>query len=323
MEISGLAAGYRADFIRDVSPVIAKAGCNAGTCHGSKEGRNGFKLSLRGYDPETDLRAFTEDLASRRVNVASPDDSLMLLKAVAEVPHEGGRRMTMDSVYYQILRQWILSGATLDLKSPRVAKIELFPSNPVVQKIGAKPANSRDGHLRRRRRRVMSRRSHSSKAATRTWRPPDAAGLITTLRRGEAPVLARYEGNYVATTLTVMGDRSGFVWQEPPSWGKIDELVAAKWKRMKIAPSELCTDLEFIRRVYLDLTGLPPSPRGGRRVSCGYARIANQAGCRHRSFDRQSGIRRSLGEQMGGFVAMQQQVSRQRGRRFVPGVDSQ
>src|SRR5205807_1734666 len=87
----------------------------------------------------------------------------------------------------------------------------------------------------------------------------DGTGLLTTVRRGEAPVLARYEGNYAATTLTVMGERGGFVWQEPPAWGKIDELVAAKWKRMKIEPSELCTDLEFIRRVYLDLTGLPPT----------------------------------------------------------------
>src|SRR5437588_349932 len=87
----------------------------------------------------------------------------------------------------------------------------------------------------------------------------DSAGLLTSLRRGEAPVLARYEGNYVATTLTVMGDRDGFVWKEPPAWGRIDELVAAKWKRMKIAPSEVCTDLEFIRRVYLDFTGQLPS----------------------------------------------------------------
>ena len=82
LEISGMSKGYHADFIRDVSPVISRLGCNAGTCHGAKEGKNGFKLSLRGYDPETDLRAFTDDLASRRVNIASPDDSLMLLKAV-------------------------------------------------------------------------------------------------------------------------------------------------------------------------------------------------------------------------------------------------
>ncbi|MEO6182443.1 MAG: c-type cytochrome domain-containing protein, partial [Verrucomicrobiota bacterium] len=110
VEITGLGKGYQADFVRDVNPVLSQLGCSAGTCHGAKDGKNGFKLSLRGYDPETDLRALTDDLASRRVNLASPDDSLMLLKAVAEVPHEGGRRTTVDSKYYQILRQWIANG---------------------------------------------------------------------------------------------------------------------------------------------------------------------------------------------------------------------
>src|SRR5207245_8530638 len=137
VEIAGLGKPYRADFIRDVSPVVARLGCNAGTCHGAKEGKNGFKLSLRGYDPETDLRALTDDMASRRVNLASPDDSLMLLKAVAEVPHEGGRRATVDSKYYGILRQWIADGAKLDLKSPRVVKIELLPQDPVAQRLGS------------------------------------------------------------------------------------------------------------------------------------------------------------------------------------------
>ncbi|MHC4994876.1 MAG: DUF1549 and DUF1553 domain-containing protein, partial [Planctomycetota bacterium] len=87
----------------------------------------------------------------------------------------------------------------------------------------------------------------------------DREGYLTAVRRGEAPVLARYEGAYAATTLTVMGDREGFVWQQPPTWGKVDQLVAAKWKRMKIAPSDLADDAKFIRRVYLDLTGLPPT----------------------------------------------------------------
>ena len=89
--------------------------------------------------------------------------------------------------------------------------------------------------------------------------------LITTLRRGEAPILARYEGAYAATTLTVMGDRTGFVWQEPPANSRIDRLVAAKWQRMKILPSDLCTDSEFVRRVFLDLTGLPPNPEEVRQ----------------------------------------------------------
>ena len=259
VEISGLAKGYSADFIRDVNPVIAKLGCSAGTCHGAKEGKNGFKLSLRGYDPETDLRALTDDLASRRVNLASPDDSLMLLKAVAEVPHEGGRRTTVDSKYYQILRRWIADGATLDMKSPRVTKIEIFPQDPVAQKIGSRQqmrvlASFADGATR-----DVTAESfvESGNADVATI---DSSGLVTTLRRGEAPVLARYEGSYAATTITVMGDRTGFVWSDPPGWSKVDELVSAKWKRMKIQPSEVCTDLEFIRRVYLDLTGLPPSP---------------------------------------------------------------
>ena len=258
VEISGQAKGYQADFIRDVNPVVAKLGCSAGSCHGAKDGKAGFKLSLRGYDPETDLRALTDDLASRRVNLASPDDSLMLLKAVAEVPHEGGRRTTVDSKYYQILRRWIADGATLDMKSPRVTKIEILPQDPVVQKLGSRQqmrvvASYADGATRDVTAESFVESGNGDVAAI------DSSGLVTTLRRGEAPVLARYEGSYAATTITVMGDRSGFVWKEPASWGKIDELVAAKWKRMKIEPSELCTDLEFVRRVYLDLTGLPPS----------------------------------------------------------------
>src|SRR6185295_18165265 len=87
----------------------------------------------------------------------------------------------------------------------------------------------------------------------------DRSGIMFALRRGEAAVLARYEGAYAATTLTVMGDRKGFAWENPPTYSKIDELVAAKWQRMKIRPSGVCTDPEFIRRAYLDLTGLPPT----------------------------------------------------------------
>ena len=87
----------------------------------------------------------------------------------------------------------------------------------------------------------------------------DDFGLLTTLRRGEAPILARYEGCYAATTLTVMGDREGFQWEAPPVHNQIDRLVAEKWKRMKILPSGISGDLDFLRRVYLDLTGLPPT----------------------------------------------------------------
>ncbi len=94
ISVAGIAAEVHPEWTKDVNPVIARMGCNMGTCHGAKDGKNGFKLSLRGYDPIYDVRAFTDDMASRRVNLASPDDSLMLLKATAGVPHEGGQRTT-------------------------------------------------------------------------------------------------------------------------------------------------------------------------------------------------------------------------------------
>ena len=246
------------DFIRDVNPVMTKLGCNAGTCHGAKEGKYGFKLSLRGYDPIFDVRSLKDDLAGRRLNVASPEDSLMLLKATAAVPHEGGQRTKLGEKYYEVLRSWIADGAKLDLKAPRVAKIEIFPHDPVVQQIGARQqvrivATFTDGKSRDVTAEAFVDSGNTDVAKT------DGAGLIDTLRRGEAPLLARYEGNYIATTLTVMGDRTGFAWQQPETWSRIDELVAAKWERMKIQPSELCSDADFLRRVYLDLTGLPPS----------------------------------------------------------------
>ena len=246
------------DFIHDVNPVMTKLGCNAGSCHGAKEGKFGFKLSLRGYDPIYDVRSLKDDLASRRLNVASPEDSLMLLKSTAGVPHEGGQRTKIGEKYYEIMRSWIADGAKLDLNAPRVKKIEVFPHDPVVQQIGARQqvrivATFTDGKTRDVTAEAFVDSGNTDVAKT------DGGGLIETLRRGEAPLLARYEGNYAATTLTVMGDRSGFVWESPEVWGHIDELVAAKWERMRIQPSGVCSDSDFLRRVYLDLTGLPPS----------------------------------------------------------------
>jgi len=246
------------DFIRDVNPVLSKLGCNAGTCHGSAKGKNGFKLSLRGYDAIFDVRALTDDLASRRVNVASPDDSLMLLKTAGGVPHQGGALIKPDDKYYKLIRQWIASGARLNLEVPRVTGIEVSPLNPVIEKTGGSQqmqvvAKYSNGQTRD----VTAEAfvvSGNTEVAT-----IDENSKMTALRRGESAVLARYEGAYAATTLTVMGDRSGFVWEQPETWGKVDELVAAKWKRMKIIPSELTNDAQFVRRVYLDLTGLPPT----------------------------------------------------------------
>jgi hypothetical protein len=258
VEVANFVANQKVDFIRDVNPVLSKLGCNAGTCHGSKEGKNGFKLSLRGYDPIYDVRALVDDLAGRRVNFASPDESLMLLKATGAVPHEGSQRTKFGDKYYQILRAWIADGAKLNLDTPRVARIEIFPKNPVVQETGARQqiriiATYADGKARDVTAESFIESGNTDVVTT------DGGGLMMTQRRGEAPVLARFEGNYAATTVTVMGDRSGFAWQGQPANNRIDELVAAKWQRMKILPSALCNDEDYIRRVYLDLTGLPPT----------------------------------------------------------------
>ena len=259
VDIANVGKGHPMSYVRDVAPVISKMGCNAGTCHGSKDGKNGFKLSLRGYDPLYDVRAFTDDLASRRVNLASPDDSLMLLKATNGVPHVGGQLTLPSSPYYEVVRGWISKGAKLDRKH-QVTKIEVTPQNPIVQNIGGKQqmriiATYASGE----------KRDVTSEAFVESGNVDvvavDGTGLVSTMRRGEAAVLARYEGAYAATTITVMGDRSSFKWEKQPSNNYIDKLVAVKWKRMKILPSRITTDAEFVRRLYIDLTGLPPTAK--------------------------------------------------------------
>ena len=260
VEVSGQAAPLVVDYLHEVTPVMSRMGCNAGTCHGAKDGKAGFKLSLRGYDPVYDLRAFTDDIKGRRTNVASPDDSLMLMKATAGVPHEGGQVTRPGSDHYRILRAWIAAGAQVKFDSPRVVKIALSPSNPTIQREGSRQqmrvlATYADGRVR-----DVTQDAYVETGNMDVAKAEKQGGLLTALRRGEAPVLARYEGSYASTVLTVMGDRSGFAWQAPPANNRIDELVAIKLERMKTLASALCTDLEFVRRVHLDLTGLPPAP---------------------------------------------------------------
>ena len=302
VKVTGTLTVRTPDYVRDVKPIISRMGCDAGTCHGAKDGKNGFKLSLRGYDPIFDVRAFTDDIAARRVNYASPDDSLMLLKATGAVPHEGQQVTEAHSEYYRVIRDWIANGADLKDPSPVVTRIEVTPHNPVIPEVGGQQqirvvATYVDGSQR------DVTREAFIESANQDVAMHDDYGLMTTLRRGEAPVLARYEGAYAATTLTVMGDRSGFEWEEQPVNGRLDELVAAKWKRMKILPSELCSDEEFIRRAYLDLTGLPPKPLQLRLF---LADPSDSRAKRAQSIDRAhrfSGVRRALDEQVGGHVA--------------------
>jgi WD40 repeat protein len=246
------------DFIRDVNPILSRLGCNQGTCHGAQAGKNGFKLSLRGYDPIFDVRALTDDLAGRRFNPTAPMESLMLTKPLGLVPHAGGKLLNDDETRTQVLKAWIATGAGVRLETPRVVAIEVRPQNPVIDAIGGRQqirvvAQYSDGKQRDVTREAFIESGNTEVATV------GSGEQLTAVRRGEAPILARFEGAYAATTLTVMGDRQGFTASTNSHAAEIDRLVSRKWERMKIVPSAVCTDAEFLRRVYLDLTGLPPT----------------------------------------------------------------
>ena len=245
-------------FVRDIEPLLSKVGCNAGTCHGSAKGKNGFKLSLRGYDPEFDYQALVNDLSGRRFNRVNVDESLMLLKPTGDVPHEGRQVIKPKSREYDLIKQWIAEGAAYEEPAAgRANKIEILPAQVEIDLPGRTQqllvvASYPDGSTRDVTREAVFESSNSDVAEIK-------ANTVKSVRRGEAAILIRYEGLYSARQVTVMGDRRGFEWAATPEYNFVDKHVHAKLKRMKILPSDLCTDAEFVRRIHLDLTGLPPS----------------------------------------------------------------
>jgi len=243
------------DYVRDFLPHLSKLGCNQGTCHGAQQGRKGFKLSLRGYDPLFDYRALVDDVSGRRFNRAQPADSLMLQKPTQGVPHEGGFLFDENSRAYRDIYQWIAEGCRYT-ETPRPVRLEMNPAAPSLERTGEKQqmqviAHYADGTSRDVTRDAIFESSNFEVATVTT------AGQIKAVRRGESALLARYEGVYSNITVTVLGNREGFVWQDSPEHNFIDTHVNAKLKKMKNLPSDLCTDAEFLRRVSLDLTGLP------------------------------------------------------------------
>ncbi|MFO0938548.1 MAG: DUF1549 domain-containing protein [Gemmataceae bacterium] len=258
VRVSAVKSPPSISFLNDVQPMLSKLGCSSGTCHGAQAGKNGFKLSLRSYDPIYDFRALTDDLEGRRFNRAAPDRSLILMKPAGGVPHAGGVVMQAGDSSYELLKEWISQGLRLDLNSPKVTGIEISPKNPTVNRIGDKQqftilATYSDGSKRDVTAQSFLESSNTEVATV------DKAGLSTTVRRGESTILARYEGSYAASTVVVMGDRSGFAWKAQPVLNVIDELVDKKLQSIKVQPSGLCDDATFLRRLTLDLTGLPPT----------------------------------------------------------------
>lgn len=247
-------------FVRDVMPILSHAGCNNGTCHGGAKGKNGFKLSLRGYDPEFDYELLIEDISGRRFNRAFPEQSLMLLKPTSEVPHKGGQVIKPDSRDYRLIHQWISEGVVSDVgKTQRVERLEVLPDSAELSMPGAMQqliviAHYPDGTTR-----DVTREAKFTSSVNEVAKVTDD-GVVTAERRGETAILTRYEGAYSTNGIIVMGDRSGYEWVETPGYNYIDTHVHNKLKRLKILPSELCTDEEFVRRIHFDMTGLPPTP---------------------------------------------------------------
>ena len=247
-------------FLKDVLPVINKVGCTNGMCHGAAKGKNGFKLSLRGYDPRFDYQSLLYDMSGRRFNRADPARSLMLAKPAQQVAHGGGLRLPPDSPYYDTLLQWITDGVPFGEESTdRVRRLEVLPEEVFLTAPGQKQsvvilAEYVDGSLR-----DVTREAHLGSSNTEAIAVTDGA-VVEGERVGEGALLVRYEGKFVTVPVTVLNPSSGFEWRPLPQYNYIDRLVDGKLERIRVQPSPPASDSNFLRRVSLDLTGRLPRP---------------------------------------------------------------
>lgn len=247
-------------FRRDVMPVFFRANCNSGGCHGAAAGKDGFRLSLFGYDAEGDHFRLTQQMVGRRIDHAAPERSLLLLKATQEVPHTGGKLFAKDSPLYQTLLTWIREGARDDGESvPVVTGIAVEP--PVLRFEGPE----RTGKLR-----VKATYSDGSKRdvtalclfLTNNKTVADIAedGTVHAGVRGATHVFARFNKFTEGLEVVALPQQDTFSWPaHAQPRGPLDEPVFDRLRALRIEPSEPCSDAEFLRRVSLDLIGLPPS----------------------------------------------------------------
>lgn len=256
-------AAERISFRNDVMAVLSKAGCNAGACHGNAKGKAGFKLSLRGEDPDYDFEMLTREQFGRRVNPMDPEQSLILQKATAQIAHEGGKRFDRGSVEFEMLHRWIAAGAAPDAAGvPRLVALEVTPGEKVLiepEKTVQLNAQARfaDGL-----RRDVTKLAVYEPANSLVSISPD--GLVTALTFGETTVLVRYLDRQVPVRLAFVPARPEFEFREAKRNNFIDDHVFAKLRTLRMNPSELCTDEVFLRRAYLDLVGILPSSSEAR-----------------------------------------------------------
>jgi hypothetical protein len=261
---AGLAGGERVTFLRDVAPILNKTGCTSGPCHGAAKGKNGFKLSLRGYDPQYDYEALLYDLSGRRFNRADPGKSLMLAKPSQEIAHGGGLRFEKDSDYYKTIYDWIAQGVPFgDPAKDSVVEMNVEPKEIFMAKPGETAAvkvvvRYQDGAIRDVTRETSVESNIPDVAAV------DVKAAVKGERVGEATLLVRYSGKFSTIPVTVLNPKPGFAWKPLPQHDYIDQQIDSKLERLKIQPSRVADDAAFLRRVSLDLTGLLPAPEAVR-----------------------------------------------------------
>jgi len=235
-------------------------GCNAGACHGTPSGKNGFKLSLRGFDPAADYLQLTRDVLGRRTDRLAPESSLALQKALGRVPHEGGQRYQPSSIPALAIRDWLTEGLQDDAADlPALQSIEILPGARVLNEPARWQQLAVLGHFSNGSVRDVTRLTVFSSSDT-SVADVNRNGLVEFRGAGEVAILCRYLDQLQTIRLTYLEPRKGFVWSSPPENNYVDKLVFAKLKMLSLPPSDLCSDQDFVRRAYLDLCGILPTP---------------------------------------------------------------
>jgi len=247
------------DFETEIQPLLTRYGCNAGGCHGKASGQNGFKLSLFGFDSEFDYRTLLSEGRGRRISVSSPDRSLLLVKAVARVPHGGGRRFEVGSEPYLALRSWIESGAPATAaESPKLIRLRIEPAErllgPGSRQQVAVVASYSNGTER-----DVTRQTEFASNVDVIASVSDRGLVAATGQTGEATVMARYMGQVAVFRAIVPhgAPRETIPDFEPIT--ELDRLAAEKWKKLGLLPSKVVDDATFLRRIMIDVCGRLPT----------------------------------------------------------------
>ncbi|HRX78334.1 MAG: DUF1549 domain-containing protein [Planctomycetaceae bacterium] len=259
VEVQNATVDRPISFKLDVMPVFMKSGCNTGSCHGAARGKDGFRLSLFGFDPDGDYDRLTREISGRRINLAIPEESLLVEKSVGAVPHTGGKRFDMDSEYNESLLRWLRARAPKDQgELPQVVSVEVYPKGAVLDGEGAtQQINVRAKYSDGTDRDITSLAYFSSNNDNSAV--IEQNGVVTAQKRGEAFIMARFDTHTVGTHFIVLPKGLQFEWKDVVANNYIDELMQDKFKKLRIQPSEVCTDEEFLRRVTIDITGALPT----------------------------------------------------------------